>query len=142
MRISPRPTRFDRQSFLGPNAPALILQTRVAIVGLGGGGSHVHQQLSHAGFEQLSVFDDDFVDLTNLNRLIGATVADAERGALKIEVAQRLYKGLHLNGRLRAFPSCRAEHRGTPLRAAFKKDPRQVRPVSLLRTSDVRRLDG
>ncbi|MDQ6768884.1 MAG: ThiF family adenylyltransferase [Gemmatimonadota bacterium] len=58
-------------------------------MGLGGGGSHVVQQLAHLGFQHLVIVDPDRVDETNLNRLVGASLADALNGTPKTEVAQR-----------------------------------------------------
>lgn len=40
---------LDRQSFLGPESDALLNGSTVGIAGLGGGGSHVAQQLAHVG---------------------------------------------------------------------------------------------
>jgi len=40
---------FSRQNFLGPRAQDILVNTRAAIVGLGGGGSHIAQQLAHIG---------------------------------------------------------------------------------------------
>jgi tRNA A37 threonylcarbamoyladenosine dehydratase len=37
--------RYSRQSFLGPDAEARIPRCTVGVVGLGGGGSHIVQQL-------------------------------------------------------------------------------------------------
>ena len=50
--------KFDRQSFLGVNSQSIIQSTKVGIVGLGGGGSHVVQQLAHIGFLNFVIFDN------------------------------------------------------------------------------------
>lgn len=42
--------RYSRQSFLGKHAETLIRTCVVGVVGLGGGGSHITQQLVHIGF--------------------------------------------------------------------------------------------
>jgi molybdopterin/thiamine biosynthesis adenylyltransferase len=62
----------------------------VAIVGLGGGGSHVVQQLAHIGVGNFLVVDPDVVEEKNLNRLVGAIAADVAAATSKVEVAQRL----------------------------------------------------
>lgn len=85
---------FSRQSFLGPHAQQKFEQATVGIVGLGGGGSHVAQQLAHVGFMRYELFDPDVVEHSNLNRMIGATQADAKRKRLKVDIAKRLIKGL------------------------------------------------
>lgn len=81
--------QLARQSFLGPRSDDLLNTATVAIIGAGGGGSHVAQQLAHVGIGNLSLFDPDTVELTNLNRLVGATAADATDHRLKVDVARR-----------------------------------------------------
>jgi|HubBroStandDraft_5_1064220.scaffolds.fasta_scaffold196894_2 hypothetical protein len=86
--------RHSRQSFLGKDAPWIIENTLVGIAGLGGGGSHIVQQLAHIGFKKYCIFDMDIVEDTNLNRLVGATVEDAVNGINKVDVAERIIYGL------------------------------------------------
>lgn len=86
--------RNSRQSFLGPDLERLLGEVRVGIVGLGGGGSQVVQQLAHVGFLNYVVADPDVVEESNLTRLVGATVQDAEDAVLKVDVAKRLISGL------------------------------------------------
>src|SRR5437879_6710362 len=69
--------RYNRQSFLGPSAQDIFSRAKVGIVGLGGGGSHINQQLAHIGFRGVVLCDDDRVEWTNLNRLVGATLRNA-----------------------------------------------------------------
>jgi len=88
-------SRSSRQSFLGESAAEAIARCRVGVVGLGGGGSHVVQQLAHVGFRRYILFDPDVVKDHNLNRLVGATAADAENERPKLEVAERLIRGLN-----------------------------------------------
>ena len=94
--FAPRPLekRYDRQSFLGPDSQRIIESAKVGIVGLGGGGSHVTQQLAHIGFQRIVLCDNDRIDSTNLNRLIGATLRDVPRMKHKTAVASRLFKQL------------------------------------------------
>lgn len=86
--------RYDRQTFLGIDSQKIISKVRVGIVGLGGGGSHVIQQLAHLGVQNYVIFDDDYVSNSNLNRLIGATIKDVENNRQKTSIAVRLIKGL------------------------------------------------
>jgi len=83
---------FSRQSFLGAHSELTLANTRVAIVGLGGGGSHVAQQLAHVGVGHLLLVDPDFIDASNLNRLVGGTQADVDSSTPKVEIAQRVIK--------------------------------------------------
>jgi molybdopterin-synthase adenylyltransferase len=79
---------FDRQiRAFGPDGQGTLQRLKVAVVGLGGTGSIVVQQLVHLGVRDLVLVDPDHVDVTNLNRVVGATHDDA--GALKVEVARR-----------------------------------------------------
>lgn len=85
---------FSRQSFLGPEAEQLLANVRVAIAGLGGGGSHIAQQLAHAGVGHFRVIDPDAMEASNLNRLVGGTESDIVAGTKKIDIATRLIKGI------------------------------------------------
>ncbi len=59
----------------------------MAVVGLGGLGSHVVQQLAYLGVGRFLLFDGDAVELSNLNRLVGAGERDV--GRRKVAVAAR-----------------------------------------------------
>jgi hypothetical protein len=86
--------RNSRQSFLGSDLERLLGEVRLGIVGLGGGGSQVVQQLAHVGFLNYVVADPDVVEESNLTRLVGATVQDAKDAVLKVVVTQRLIASL------------------------------------------------
>ena len=66
-------TWLDRQSFLGVDSDARLAAATVGLVGLGGGNSHVVQQLAHLGLGGFVLLDDDIITLTNLNRLVGGS---------------------------------------------------------------------
>jgi hypothetical protein len=87
-------SRGSRQSFLGPDAQERFARAQVAVLGLGGGGSHIVQQLSHVGFRRIAVCDPQVVEDTNLNRLIGATEEDVVAKRRKVNIAARLVRGL------------------------------------------------
>jgi hypothetical protein len=61
-------------------------------VGLGGGGSHIAQQLAHIGLGNFLLIDPDFIEDTNLNRLVGGTLEDVRLGAAKVDIAERVIK--------------------------------------------------
>lgn len=85
---------FARQILaFGPIGQARIAAATVGIVGLGGTGSTVVQQLAHLGVSRFILIDDDTVEASNLNRLVGAEASDAGRTS-KTEVAARLIRGL------------------------------------------------
>lgn len=107
--------RYHRQSFLGDNSEHLIGSTTVAIVGLGGGGSHIGQQLAHAGFRKFVLYDNDIAELSNLNRTVGMTVDDVSARSEKLKIAVRLIRGLQPNADIMESPS-RWQDNPTPLR--------------------------
>jgi hypothetical protein len=86
--------RYERQSFLGSQSDRILGGCAVTIVGLGGGGSHIAQQLGHLGVGNFLLIDPDRVEESNLNRLIGATAEDAARRTQKTLVASRLINGI------------------------------------------------
>lgn len=81
--------RHSRQSFLGPNVESVAERSRVTIVGLCGGGSHVAQQLAHIGFGHFELVDNDAADDTNTNRMVGLTHEEAQREELKVNVVRQ-----------------------------------------------------
>lgn len=99
--------KHNRQSFLGPNSEAILSSLRVAIIGLGGGGSHIAQQLAHIGVGNLLLLDPDTIDEegTNLNRLIGANETDVIDRTLKVEIAKRLIFSVDSRIKVSTFPS-------------------------------------
>lgn len=97
--------QLDRQSFLGLKSGPVLQRTRVAIVGLGGGGSHIAQQLGHLGVGEFVLFDPDVVESTNLNRLVGATQRDVVDRATKVSVASRTIRGVNPKAQVDAYAS-------------------------------------
>ena len=85
---------FSRQSFLGPDSERALAETRVTIVGLGGGGSHIAQQLAHLGVGAVRLIDPQEIEASNLNRLVGATQADVEAARPKVEILRGLILGV------------------------------------------------
>jgi molybdopterin/thiamine biosynthesis adenylyltransferase len=109
----PRPSRrrLDRQSVAIPRSDAALGEAKVAIIGVSGGGSHVLQQRAHQGVGTLIPVDDEFVDETNLGRLVGATEADIDVTA-KTALAKRVAEGIDSSIRVievrHRFPSAEA----------------------------------
>lgn len=94
---------FARQSFLGDKSEEQISSVRVAIIGLGGGGSHICQQLAHVGVEEFLLFDPDIVEDTNLNRLVGASLEDVENKEKKVDIAKRTIARLSGKAKVEAY---------------------------------------
>lgn len=96
--------RFARQSFLGPDSEYTLREARVAIVGLGGGGSHVAQQCAHLGVGDILILDPDNSEETNLHRLVGATLDDVIHERSKTFIAERLIKGVNPDATVTSKP--------------------------------------
>ena len=86
---------LKRQSFLGADSEVVLARSRAALVGLGGGGSHIAQQLAHIGLGSFLPIDPDFIEDTNLNRLVGATMEDVKLGTAKVDIAERVIKAVN-----------------------------------------------
>jgi hypothetical protein len=86
---------LQRQSFLGADSEIVLGRSRAALVGLGGGGSHIALQLAHIGLGNFLVIDPDFIEDTNLNRLVGATMEDVRLGTSKVDIAERVIKAVN-----------------------------------------------
>lgn len=86
-------TEFNRQVLaFGATGQAKLKKLKICIVGLGGTGSIIAQQLSYLGVENFLLIDPDNVENTNLNRLVGATFKDI--GAPKVNTIERNLKAI------------------------------------------------
>ncbi|MCA1411668.1 ThiF family adenylyltransferase [Bradyrhizobium sp. NBAIM20] len=80
--------RYDRQvRAFGADGQRVISSLKVGVVGVGGTGSVLLQQLTRLGVRDFVLIDPDVVETTNLNRLAGAGPSDV--GTSKIAVAER-----------------------------------------------------
>jgi len=87
--------RFDRNTlFFGDNGQRRLRATRCSIIGCGGLGTHVVQQLALLGVGGIDVVDREELDLTNRNRYVGARHDDPIPGSKKVELAERLIKSI------------------------------------------------
>lgn len=87
--------RFDRQIRLfGLEGQVALERCRVGIVGLGGLGSHVAQQLVYLGIRHFALLDMDRLTSSSLNRVVGATPEDVTAGRLKVDVAYRAIRAI------------------------------------------------
>jgi molybdopterin-synthase adenylyltransferase len=102
--VSKADDRFSRQSFLGEGAEPIIRRARIGLAGLGGGGSHIVQQLAHIGFQNYVLYDGDEIEDSNLNRLVGGTADDVLASARKIDIAERTIRRLWPRANVQTFP--------------------------------------
>jgi molybdopterin/thiamine biosynthesis adenylyltransferase/proteasome lid subunit RPN8/RPN11 len=76
---------FDRQiRAFGSEGQKVLGRLRAGVVGGGGTGSAVYEQLVRLGVGEIVVIDEDEVSATNLTRIHGSTLADV--GRPKVEV--------------------------------------------------------
>jgi molybdopterin/thiamine biosynthesis adenylyltransferase len=64
----------------------IVNDQTIAVVGVGGLGSVIAENLIHLGFPAIQLIDPDRVELTNLNRIVGAYYSDAIQNRLKVDV--------------------------------------------------------
>jgi molybdopterin/thiamine biosynthesis adenylyltransferase len=82
------PPFFDRQvRAFGPDVQKLLARLHVGVVGCGGTGSAVCQQLIRLGVGTLSIFDGQRFEGTNVNRVYGSLLSDD--GAWKTNIVER-----------------------------------------------------
>jgi molybdopterin-synthase adenylyltransferase len=82
--------RFDRQIRLfGRAGQERIADTYATIVGAGGTGGHVGQQLVFLGVRKFGIIDADHATKTSRNRLIGMRPGDAAAKTPKVSIAER-----------------------------------------------------
>lgn len=69
---------YDRQALMfGDEGQAILGGLKVAIIGVGGGGSLINQMLARLGVGHILAVDPDDVEVSNLSRIVGATRRDA-----------------------------------------------------------------
>ena len=83
--------RFDRNvRFFGQNGQDALGAASVAVVGIGGLGTHVVQQLALLGVGRLVLIDSEAVDETNRNRYVGLRHDDPVPGMIKVDLGRRI----------------------------------------------------
>lgn len=85
--------KYDRQTrAFGESGQRTLQALKVGIVGVGGTGSLIAEQLARAGIVDLALIDPDVVEDSNVNRLFGSSIADV--GRPKTEVVARAIRNL------------------------------------------------
>jgi molybdopterin-synthase adenylyltransferase len=97
--------RFDRNiRFFGIEGQKLIAATKVTVVGLGGLGSHLAQQLALLGTRELAIIDSEELAETDRNRHICASASDPVPGSLKTDICERLILSIDPSIRITKIP--------------------------------------
>jgi hypothetical protein len=96
---APVPEFFDRQvRAFGPEVQQLLKELRVGVVGAGGTGSCVAEQLVRLGVGSVLIADGEKFEASNVNRVYGSRVVDA--GIAKVKLAERLAADIGLGTRV------------------------------------------
>lgn len=83
--------RFDRNIRLfAREGQERVRSASIAVVGVGGIGTHVVQQLSLLGVGGLALIDPQEMDASNRNRYIGARYDDPIPGTRKVDLGERI----------------------------------------------------
>ena len=90
-KTNPHPEDAERYArnlgTLGREGQAKLLSSRIVIVGLGGLGGHVLEQMARVGIGHITAMDPDVFDPSNLNRQL---LSDVEAlGVAKVDRAQQ-----------------------------------------------------
>ena len=95
--------RFSRTAALiGEKSVEKLGKTKIALFGLGGVGSFVAEALIRSGIGAIDIFDNDTVDITNINRQLIAT--ESTVGRLKTEVTAERLKDINPAVSVGEFP--------------------------------------
>ena len=81
-----------------------LRRLRIGIVGCSGTGSPLVEQLARNCVGTLVLVDPDHVEEKNLNRILNATMEDAQQGRLKVEVAARAIRAMGLGTVVETHP--------------------------------------
>jgi len=99
----PLPLFFDRQvRAFGPDIQKLLGRLHIGVVGAGGTGSAVTEQLIRLGVGKLSVYDGDEFDPSNVNRVYGSGTGDV--GILKTNIFDRNAQRINLGTEIIVHP--------------------------------------
>jgi molybdopterin/thiamine biosynthesis adenylyltransferase/proteasome lid subunit RPN8/RPN11 len=111
---APLPQYFERQILaFGDENQRQLRNLHIGVVGVGGTGSSVVEQLVRLGVGKLTIIDDDDMASGNVSRVYGSRVSD--EGTPKVSVADRLSREIGLGtvvqailGRVTAEKTCQA----------------------------------
>lgn len=85
--------RYERQErFFGAEGQRKLKQTRISVVGVGGLGCIVSQQLSLLGVGEITLIDSEELTDTDRNRNVYAYSSDSVPGTSKLDIAERYVK--------------------------------------------------
>jgi molybdopterin/thiamine biosynthesis adenylyltransferase len=105
--------RFSRNElFFGKDGQKKLRKTHCTIVGIGGLGTHVAQQLALLGVGRMSLIEPEELSGDNRNRYIGAWHSDPIPGTPKTEIAKRLVQLIDPTIEVGGIPQTFASEKG------------------------------
>ena len=87
---------------IGQTAQDRLQNSHVAVLGLGGVGSHAAEALARAGIGELTLVDKDIVDVSNINRQLVALCSTV--GQPKTDVMARRIQDINPHVRIHTYP--------------------------------------
>lgn len=75
----------------------------ISIVGVGGLGSIIAEHLIHMGFHHINLIDHDILEISNLNRIVGASYDEATKNSLKVDVVKHHLERINPTADISAF---------------------------------------
>ena len=89
---------FDRQQIFGRGCQQKLSQLTVALIGCGGIGAIFAETLGRLGVKNWILVDPDRLEISNLNRMPGATLAMVEENWLKVRYVRQLLNRIDPSG--------------------------------------------
>ncbi|AYL96532.1 ThiF family adenylyltransferase [Mucilaginibacter celer] len=88
----------------GQKTYSLLKRLRIAVIGCSGTGSPLIEQLARLGVGELVLVDPDRIEHKNLNRIVNATLDDAEKALYKVHVLKRAIETMGLETKVTVLP--------------------------------------
>ena len=99
------PDRYARNvSLFGYNGQRKLSDTKSVVVGIGGLGSPLAQQLALLGVGHVGLIDPEELDGTNRNRFVGTREKDPVPGSPKVALVERMIREINSNVTVSAVP--------------------------------------
>lgn len=87
----------------GQGTFSFLRQLKIGVVGCSGTGSIVTELLARNGIGEIVLVDNDKVEKKNLNRILNASLQDAEENKFKVEVLQNAVKKMGLGTKISTY---------------------------------------
>jgi molybdopterin/thiamine biosynthesis adenylyltransferase len=86
------------------NLRKMISGQKISIVGVGGLGSIIAEHLIHLGINDINLIDFDKLELTNLNRIVGAYYQDAVNRRFKVDTIKEHMQRINPQATINTYP--------------------------------------